>query len=448
MSQSNLRREFLMYLVKMAISVIGIGMGFVMLHLLAINSGFILPANYDEQRVLQVEPIIQQASEVTAEIIPSGLKFGVFNKQNLQYVTGDLDQSVAMSFLKTKMKVSVKDQQVYRLIETKQQYVVLYYQLRAQFGSPVLRQWLPNVELLEVAISLICFLFIVFSITMIYVNRFKQQFKMINNLTGHIQQQDLNFEDVHSNIQEFDEIIQSLSEMRGALKQSLESQWKVEQNKNEQIAALAHDVKLPVTVIKGNAELLSLSDLDEEQNTYTNYILAANTKIEHYINQLIHMSRSQNPMSVNKVHIQLNEWLERVRSETIAYIGGRDVSINITMDHDRGLTLFVDLDLFHRAIMNILSNAVDYTPDGGTIKLHTQLVGEKTVITITDSGQGFTNEALQQATQLFYMGDKSRSTQGHYGMGLTFAHNIVGLHGGKLTLRNADSGGGQVVIEL
>lgn len=448
MSRSNLRREFLMYLVTMAISVIGIGVGFIMLHLVAINSGFILPANYDEQRVLQVEPIIQQASEVTAEIIPSGIKFGVFNKQNLQYVTGDLDQSVAKSFLKTKMKVKAQDQQVYRLIETKQQYVVLYYQLRAQFGSPVLRQWLPNVELLEIAIGLICILLIVVSITMIYVNRFKQQFKIINKLTGHIQQQDLNFEDVHSNIKEFDEIIQSLSEMRGALKQSLESQWKVEQNKNEQIAALAHDVKLPVTVIRGNAELLSLSDLDEEQNTYTNYILAANTKIEYYINQLIHMSRSQNPMSVTKVHIQLNEWLERVHSETIAYIGRRDVSINITMGQDGGLTLFVDLDLFHRAIMNILSNAVDYTPDGGTIKLHTQLVGEKTVITITDSGKGFSNEALQQATQLFYMGDKSRSTQGHYGMGLTFAHNIVGLHGGKLTLRNADSGGGQVMIEL
>lgn len=448
MSQSNLRREFLMYLVKMAISVIGIGVGFIILHLLAINSGFILPANYDEQRVLQAEPIIQQANEVTAEIIPSGLKFGVFNKQNLQYVTGDLDQSVALSFLKTKMKVTAKDQQVYRLIESKQQYVVLYYKLRAQFGSPVMRQWLPDVELLEFAIGLICILLIVFSITMIYVNRFKEQFKILNKLTGHIQQQDLNFEDVHSNIQEFDEIIQSLSEMRGALKQSLESQWKLEQNKNEQIAALAHDVKLPVTVIRGNAELLSLSDLDEEQNTYTNYILAANTRIEHYINQLIHMSKSQNPMSVTKVHIQLSEWLERVRSETIAYIGGRDVSLNITMEQDRGLTLFVDLDLFHRAIMNILSNAVDYTPDGGTIKLHTQLVGGKTVITITDSGKGFTDEALQQATQLFYMGDKSRSTQGHYGMGLTFAHNIVGLHGGKLTLRNADSGGGQVMIEL
>lgn len=448
MRKSNLRREFLMYLVKLAMSVIGIGMGFVVLHLIAINSGFILPANYDEQRVLQVEPIIQQASEVTAQIIPSGVKFGVINKQNLQYTTGDLEPSVAKSFLKTKMKVTVKDQQVYRLIETKQQYVVLHYQLRAQFGSPLLRQLLPNVELLEVAIGLICILLIVFSITMIYVNRFKEQFKILSKLTGHIQQQDLNFEDVHSNIEEFEEIIQSLSEMREALKQSLESQWKVEHNKNEQIAALAHDIKLPVTVIKGNAELLSLSDLDEEQNTYTDYILAANIKIEHYINQLIHMSRSQNPMSVTKVHIQCKEWLERVRSETIAYIGGRDVNINITMEQDSGLTLFVDLDLFHRAIMNILSNAVDYTPDGGTIKLHTQLVGEKTVITITDSGQGFTNEALQQATQLFYMGDKSRSTQGHYGMGLTFAHNIVGLHGGKLTLRNADSGGGQVVIEL
>lgn len=448
MSQSNLRREFLMYLVKMVISVIGIGVVIIMLHLLAINSGFILPANYDEQQVLQVEPIIQQASEVTAEIIPSGVKFGVFNKQNLQYVTGDLDQSAAISFLEKKVKVTAKDQKVYRLIETKQQYVVLYYQLVSKFGSPVLRQWLPNVELLEFAIGLICILLIVFSITMIYVNRFKEHFEIINKLTRHIQQQDLNFEDVHSDIQEFDEIIQSLSEMRGALKQSLESQWKMEHNKNEQIAALAHDVKLPVTVIKGNAELLSLSDLDEEQNTYTNYILAANTKIEHYISQLIHMSRSQNPMSVTKVHIQLNEWLERVQSETIAYIGGRDVSINITVDHDRGLTLFVDLDLFHRAIMNILSNAVDHTPDGGSIKLHTQSVGEKYVITITDSGQGFRNEALQQATQLFYMGDKSRSTQGHYGMGLTFAHNIVVLHGGKLTLRNADSGGGQVVIEL
>lgn len=469
--QSNLRRQFLMYSIKMAISLVMLVLLFVSIHQFAINSGFITPANYDEQRVIQAEPIIQEVddiSEISEDIIPSGIKYGIFSKSDLHYIAGDveLDQSTVSALLQSKTKVSSKAQQVYRLIETKQQYVVLSYELRSQFSSPVLRQWLPNVEILEYVIALAFILLVVFSITMIYVNRFKQHFRIISKLTRQIQKQDLDFEDVHSNIQEFDEIIQSLSEMRDALKQSLESQWKVEQTKNEQIAALAHDVKLPVTVIKGNAELLNLTELNEEQSSYTNYILEANIKIERYISLLIHMSRSQDILSIHKSHVHLDEWMQRIRTETIAYIGGRDIKIVMEQVNETELThktqdmqktqssplaqpsLLIDLDLFHRAMMNILSNAVDHTPDGGNIILHTRIGEGQLIITITDSGEGFTTEALEQATQLFYMGDKSRSSQGHYGMGLTFAHNIIQLHGGKLTLRNATSGGGQVVIQI
>ena len=80
--------------------------------------------------------------------------------------------------------------------------------------------------------------------------------------------------------------------MRTALKDSLERQWKTEQEKNRQMAALAHDIKTPLTVVRGNAELLSEKALAAEQKNYVGYIINSALQMQDYVQTLIEATKS------------------------------------------------------------------------------------------------------------------------------------------------------------
>lgn len=80
--------------------------------------------------------------------------------------------------------------------------------------------------------------------------------------------------------------------MKDNLKISLERQWKTEQTQKEQIAALAHDLKTPLTVIQGNADLLTETNLDDEQRLYAGYVVESSGQMQSYIQTLIDISRA------------------------------------------------------------------------------------------------------------------------------------------------------------
>ncbi|EFV69750.1 hypothetical protein HMPREF1012_04186 [Bacillus sp. BT1B_CT2] len=107
-----------------------------------------------------------------------------------------------------------------------------------------------------------------------------------------------------------------------------------------------------------------------------------------------------------------------------------------------------DKQLLHRALMNIMTNAADHTPEGGRIDFEAVCTADQLIFTITDSGKGFSQDGLQKAAELFYMEDKARTSNGHYGMGLTFALRVVKLHQGDLAIKNSEAGGGQVQVTI
>jgi signal transduction histidine kinase len=107
-----------------------------------------------------------------------------------------------------------------------------------------------------------------------------------------------------------------------------------------------------------------------------------------------------------------------------------------------------DSELLLRAVMNVISNAVDYSPENSTIGFTAQLKDDYIYFSITDSGKGFSNEATKLATQQFYMGDHGRTSRNHYGMGLYITKTIIESHGGSINISNAKDGGGQVVLKI
>ncbi|WP_032799755.1 ATP-binding protein, partial [Streptococcus sobrinus] len=112
------------------------------------------------------------------------------------------------------------------------------------------------------------------------------------------------------------------------------------------------------------------------------------------------------------------------------------------------LEIRLDKNLFHRAWMNILSNAVEYSPKGGRLSLTYSTQGDDLVMTCQDSGPGFSAKALKKAHLQFFRDDKSRHASNHLGIGLTIAENIIQLHKGQLSLSNGEWGGARVTVKI
>lgn len=102
--------------------------------------------------------------------------------------------------------------------------------------------------------------------------------------------------------------------------------------------------------------------------------------------------------------------------------------------------IYCDPGLLERAILNIVSNAVDFTPIGGRISFEARQIDEAMVFRVTDSGKGFSTEALAKGKDHFYMDSTSRSSRNHYGIGLAITDNIATLHRGVLRLENDTEG--------
>ena len=95
--------------------------------------------------------------------------------------------------------------------------------------------------------------------------------------------------------------------------------------------------------------------------------------------------------------------------------------------------------------MNIIENAAEHTPKGGTINIYIEEQSGELTFTVEDTGSGFTKEALLHGTEQFFMDDTSRSGGVHYGIGLFSAKSIAEKHGGRILLTNSKKTGGAKV---
>jgi signal transduction histidine kinase len=414
-----------------------------------VSSGRIYPANYAEQQLSKVKNAIAANDVVTPEQIPELCDYAVYTMNGTK-LSGSLSQQDAEKAWR-EVSTSETGQDLfyqYVKINRKNQVCVIRYSLFPQYKSPVLRKYLPGID------TLVFILFILVLVTgaLILASTFgKKLTRKMDNLqhaTEKIQSQDLEFTVQSSGVLEIDHVLQSLDQMRDALKSSLKKQWDLEQARREQMAALAHDIKTPLTVARGNADLLSETDQTKEQKEYTAYIKESTCQMEQYIKLLIDLSKAELGYSLNKNPIDSKSFMDSILNQMTALGSVKKVTVHCET-HLLPKSFNADSGLLQRALLNIVSNAVEFSPRNGKIDFTANAAQNHIRFCVTDCGKGFSTHDLKQATQQFYMGDKSRTSNAHYGMGLFIAKCIAEQHGGTLAITNsAVSGGGQVTIEI
>ena len=212
--------------------------------------------------------------------------------------------------------------------------------------------------------------------------------------------------------------------------QQLENEHaELEQQRAEQIAALTHDLKTPLSIIQGNADLLAEDALSADQQTQVEAILRGTDRAQQYLAALRTACAPPATGETFSSHTLVSELAETARA--LCAPAGVQLILN---EQWQGTLCAAQCDLL-RAAENLLDNAVRYTPRGGTVTLLVTKEKQDFILRVTDTGPGFTPEALAKAGEMLYT-DAARSDAAHQGLGLYFARKVAQSHGGVLVLSN------------
>lgn len=409
---------------------------------------WIFPANYTENLILEKRTDIATSKKFEKSLLPDNTSY-LFLSKDEKVVYTNMNKNIQdIAFNYHKGSVNSNSNLSFIEIQRSDGYVLVAYDLKPFYKSPWMQKNLPQINVL-LLILLIIFCFIsVITITLIWAKKISKELNPLIEASEEIRKQNLDFQVKKSNVQEFNVILDSLEKMKVGLSESLRTNWREEEKKRNQISALSHDIKTPLSIIKGNSELLRETKLTEEQQTYLNYIRKNTGRIDKYIQTLILVNKSNQANELNFTQIRAKEFVENI--EKLAKEFTSTYKLNLLEDINyEDYFLIVDLKNFERAFLNILSNAEEQSPKNSTIKLIICSKTDKLQISILDQGHGFTGEDLLYATDQFYQGDKSRHSKENYGIGLFVAEQIINMHGGSLILENrTDECGAKVSILL
>ena len=437
---STLSGIFLRYVLLMLGLLLTLAVGIAIFYNIFVNIGGLYPANYAEREIQESYDRIQNADEVTEEIIPLLCHYVVFSRDGEVLAGNMADDSLEIAW-KVANHGKASGKYFYKVIPRLDEAVVLQYRLTPQYQSAFLRDHFIEPQKLTTIIAVLSGIAIILLPSVRFGKKMKRKMRSVMDAAERIRDQDLEYEVTYSGVKEIDDCLVSIDEMRSALKDSLERQWKTEQEKYRQMSALAHDIKTPLTVIRGNAELLSEMDLTEEQENYCDYIADSALQIQNYVQTLIEVTKSAEGYQYRFEKIRTEDLLGDIQKQTLGLAEVYNLKINWEEQPVRK-TVNVVYDQVVRAVMNIIKNAAEHTPKDGIINIYIEERSGELSFTVEDTGSGFTKEALQHGTEPFFMDDASRSGGAHYGIGLFSAKSIAEKHGGRIYLMNSEKTGG------
>ena len=287
------------YVLVMLGSLVGLVIVAYLLLYLLISVGCIYPANYAEQKINEAYDTILHADKVTAEMIPALCNYVIFSEKG-EEIGGNLPEQYEQIAWNVAKYGTASGKYFYKVISRENEYVVLQYRLTPQYHSAFLREHFIGPQNVMSIMAVIGAIAIIIIPSICFGKRIKKQMQPVLDAIDQIKNQNLEYETSGSGIKEFDDCLSAIDDMRDALRESLEKQWKTEQEKNQQMSALAHDIKTPLTIVRGNAELLSETELTTEQKNNITYVLNGTTQIQSYVQQLIDVTKSWNCSDVRR----------------------------------------------------------------------------------------------------------------------------------------------------
>ena len=236
---------------------------------------------------------------------------------------------------------------------------------------------------------------------------------------------------------EFSQLCQDFEEMRKRLKESTEEKILMDKENKELISNISHDLKTPITAVKGYVEGImdGVADTPEKMNRYVRTIYNKTNEMDHLINELTFYSKidtNRIPYTFSKLNVE--DYFSDCAEELGLEMETKGIELVYANYVEKGVQVIADGEQIRRVIHNIVSNAIKYMEKPrGIIQLRVKDVGDFIQVEIEDNGKGIAAKDLPYIFDRFYRTDVSRnSSKGGSGIGLSIVKKIMEDHGGKV----------------
>jgi signal transduction histidine kinase len=218
----------------------------------------------------------------------------------------------------------------------------------------------------------------------------------------------------------------------------------VSQHKSEFLASMSHELRTPLNAIIGFSEVLlerMFGELNERQDEYLHDILSSGRHLLALLNDILDLSKVEaGQMTLEPTSVALLPLLEGCVGLVRERAARHGLAVQVAVDDDVDDVEADELRL-RQVVLNLLTNAVKFTPDGGRIVLGALRAGDEVEITVSDTGVGIPVEDQERIFESFQQGERARGAVEGTGLGLTLTRRIVQLHGGRLWV-NSEVGRG------
>lgn len=307
----------------------------------------------------------------------------------------------------------------------------------------------------------------VIAAVLFYYKRMKAPFDILKKGADEMGRKNLDFQIYYDSADEMGQLCRTFEQMRSAIVSDREELWQRIEDQKEINAAFAHDMRTPLTVLRGYAELLGRyvpeGKISEQKLADTLALMTRQLqRLEDYTKTMRHI-RSFEEIEPVREQIRFRHLSERIREITDPLNEARGVEIRLTNRQEQkngrrvqenesqdqeNTNLWLDVSLFLEVFENLLSNALRYAVEQVQITLEWDESSGYLRLYVYDDGQGFDIEELYTVSEPYFRGEKSLADgQGqepekeHFGIGLHICRVLAEKHGGSLNLANSIDGG-------
>jgi len=239
-----------------------------------------------------------------------------------------------------------------------------------------------------------------------------------------------------------------LGELATSFNQMSSDLAKSQDLRRQMTADIAHELRTPLTVVLGHSEALSEGQLPPDPETF-DIIYDETKRLNRLVDDLRTLSLSDaGELHLNRSRISPQELLDRSAAARKSEANSKNISLEV--ETSPGLPeVNVDADRMTQVLVNLLDNALRYTPEGGRVTLSGTQIPDGVAITVKDNGPGIPEVDLPYVFDRFYRGDKSRGREeGGSGLGLAIARSLIESQGGRIRAESQVGEGAAFIIEL
>ena len=277
--------------------------------------------------------------------------------------------------------------------------------------------------------------------------------RMLRDATQKIRDGDLDFKIEVRELDELGQLCQDFDEMRQRLKESAESKVQFDAENRELIRNISHDLKTPITAVKGYAEAIrdGVADTPEKMDRYIQTICNKANDMERLIDELAYYSKiDTNRIPYEYTRLNVEEYFEDCAAELQVDLEADGIRFEFENRVDSRVEIIADPEQLKKVINNIVSNSVKYMDkEEKIIHMQVQESGDFIHVAIEDNGRGIAQKDLPLIFERFYRADAARtSSAGGSGIGLSIVKKIIEDHGGRIWAASREGVGTTLHFEL